>query len=160
MAAFAGLVSWISDSNPVVTALVPVLVSPWLSAHVATVMASYAILSLTLPVAVTGLFARSSGIRCQCRCWLELLTIPGVLLLGIGILLGAMWANVSWGHYWAWDPKETWALITMTLYALPIHSACRFRGRNSCFVYYIIVFLSIPVTYYGVNFLTSMHAYT
>lgn len=159
MAAFSGLVSWLSDSNPTVTALMPVLASPWLSAHVATIMTSYAVLAFTLPVAIIGLCTRNPLPRRRCGCYLELFTVPGVLLLGIGILLGAMWANVSWGRYWAWDPKETWALITMILYALPLHSTCRFHKPAHNFVYYIIIFLSIPMTYYGVNFLTSLHAY-
>ena len=157
MGAFAGLVSWLSDSNPTITALMPVLASPWLSAHVATIMASYAILAFTFPIALAGLVVPSLCRECMRR--IELLTIAGVILLGIGIILGAMWANVSWGRYWAWDPKETWALITMMLYAMPLHRACRCRRASHSFIYYLVIFLSIPMTYYGVNFLTSLHAY-
>ena len=85
---------------------------------------------------------------------------PGVYLLGIGIFLGAMWANVSWGRYWAWDPKETWALVTMLLYALPLHRSLGLRSRPALFhIFVALAFLSIIMTYAGVNYLPSQHAY-
>ena len=94
----------------------------------------------------------------------RLLLYPAVSLLAIGIFVGAVWANVSWGAYWSWDPKETWALITLLIYALPLHrevlgasALARPRGYN---LYVIAAFLAVLMTYFGVNyFLSGMHSY-
>ena len=94
----------------------------------------------------------------------RLLLYPAVSLLAIGIFVGAVWANVSWGAYWSWDPKETWALITLLIYALPLHrevlgasALARPRGYN---LYVLAAFLAVLMTYFGVNyFLSGMHSY-
>lgn len=94
----------------------------------------------------------------------RLLLYPAVSLLAIGIFVGAVWANVSWGAYWSWDPKETWALITLLIYALPLHrevlgasALSRPRGYN---LYVLAAFLAVLMTYFGVNyFLSGMHSY-
>ena len=102
--------------------------------------------------------------REACRLMLlsRLLLYPAVFFLGTGIFLGAIWANVSWGQYWSWDPKETWALITFLLYALPFHARSLRRFRRSVFfhVYMIAAFLAVLMTYFGVNYvLGGMHSY-
>ena len=87
---------------------------------------------------------------------------PAMVTLGIGIFLGAVWANVSWGNYWSWDPKETWALITFMLYAIALHPQCvpRLARPRAYHLYMVLSFLSILMTYFGVNyFLPGMHSY-
>ena len=92
----------------------------------------------------------------------QLLLYPAVFLLAIGIFLGAVWANVSWGHYWSWDPKESWALITLMVYAVPFHKTtancfCKLRFYH---IYMISAFLAVVITYFGVNYLLGgMHSY-
>jgi ABC-type transport system involved in cytochrome c biogenesis permease subunit len=92
----------------------------------------------------------------------KLLLYPAVFFLGIGIFIGAVWANVSWGRYWAWDPKEVWALITFMLYGLAFHDkalVCFHRPRFF-HIYMILVFSAVLMTYFGVNFfLGGMHSY-
>ena len=92
----------------------------------------------------------------------RLLLYPAILLLGIGIFLGAVWANVSWGTYWNWDPKEVWALITFIIYALPLHprSLNHFQRPRIYHIYIIFAYFSVIMTYFGVNFLLGgMHSY-
>ena len=83
-------------------------------------------------------------------------------LLVIGIFLGAIWANVSWGNYWSWDPKEVWALITLLIYAAPLHEKLWKSFQKPLFfhIYGILAFLSVLITYFGVNMLLGgVHAY-
>jgi ABC-type transport system involved in cytochrome c biogenesis permease subunit len=83
-------------------------------------------------------------------------------LLAAGIFIGAVWANISWGNYWSWDPKEVWALITLLVYAIPLHKTVWKAFRNPMFfhIYGILAFLSVLITYFGVNFLLGgMHSY-
>ena len=88
-----------------------------------------------------------------------MLLYPAVSLLAIGIIIGAVWANISWGNYWSWDPKEVWALITLIVYALPLHSGV-LRHPRSFYLYCLLAFFSVIITYFGVNFiLGGIHAY-
>jgi ABC-type transport system involved in cytochrome c biogenesis permease subunit len=87
---------------------------------------------------------------------------PAVFLLGTGIFLGAVWANVSWGNYWSWDPKETWALITFLVYAATFHteSVSKFNKPLFFHIYVCLAFLTVLMTYFGVNnLLGGMHSY-
>ena len=87
---------------------------------------------------------------------------PAVTTMGLGIFIGAIWANISWGTYWSWDPKETWALITFMIYAVVLHtqSLPLFRKPIPYHLYMVIAFLSIIMTYFGVNYiLGGMHSY-
>lgn len=87
---------------------------------------------------------------------------PAVFLLAGGIFLGAGWANVSWGKYWSWDPKEVWALITLLVYAVPLHRTTFFAPHRpvAYHLYMLIAFFSVLMTYFGVNyFLGGMHSY-
>ena len=92
----------------------------------------------------------------------RVLLYPAVLCLGIGIFIGAVWANVSWGSYWAWDPKEVWALITFMLYGMAFHVQSIPRFRNPYFFHWFLIvsFSAILMTYFGVNYvLGGMHSY-
>ncbi len=163
---FAGALAFVAhlvEVNPVVTPLMPVLHSPWLSLHVSLVMTAYSLLCLTFAVSMAAVIRPGNGERLMKlnMCMLY----PAVWLLGTGIFTGAVWANVSWGEYWSWDPKETWALVTLLVYALPLHKGVFFKFRNAghnCrgfHIYMISAILSVAMTYFGVNYLNSMHAY-
>ena len=92
----------------------------------------------------------------------RLMLYPAEILLGIGIFLGAVWANISWGKYWSWDPKEVWALITFMVYAVPFHKAdLKFLQNPKKFhLFTVLAFLTVLMTYFGVNyFLGGMHSY-
>ena len=87
---------------------------------------------------------------------------PALFLLAIGIFIGAIWANVSWGSYWSWDPKETWALITLMVYAAGVHthSIPRLSQPMPFHVYMLAAFACVLITYFGVNYLLGgMHSY-
>ena len=88
---------------------------------------------------------------------------PAVFILTIGTFIGAVWANISWGSYWSWDPKETWALITMLVYSAMLHSSTlsRFNRPRFFHTYAILAFLTVLITYFGVNLLLGgMHSYS
>lgn len=141
--------------NPVVTPLIPALQSPWLSIHVSLVMISYSLFGLLVIVAFIGLFRKSFSHKDFRIC--HILLWPALVFLAGGIVTGSIWAKEAWNAYWSWDPKETWALITLLLYVLPIF--LRMRGRL-LYVYLLIAFLSVVMTYFGVNyFLGGRHSY-
>lgn len=121
--AFALIVAGINASNPAVNQMMPVLHSPLLSVHVMLVMFSYALFAIITLVALTSLLTgKRSGdgkVAERLTVLCDILLYPALFLLGAGIFTGAIWANVSWGRYWGWDPKETWALITFLVYAVP-----------------------------------------
>lgn len=158
MAGALALVAHLVASNPVVTQLMPVLHSGWLSLHVSLVMTSYSLFGFTFLIAVTGLLfpAYAGKMRTLAACILH----PGVYLLGLGICTGAIWANISWGAYWSWDPKETWALVTFLIYAIALHPSIKFLRKTQPFLMYLLfAILSVAMTYFGVNYLDSLHAY-
>ncbi|MBQ9666563.1 MAG: cytochrome c biogenesis protein CcsA [Bacteroidaceae bacterium] len=138
------LVAHIGALDPQVTSLMPALQSPWLSSHVTTIMISYCLFALLL-------FRPNRTMLI----WAE-------LLLGTGILLGSIWAKTAWGTYWSWDPKETWALISLIVYMYPLHTATLpwFRSESHQKLYLRLAFLTILMTYFGCNYLlTGMHSY-
>lgn len=142
--------------------LMPVLSSPLLSIHVVCVMGAYALFLLMSISAVVAL----SPVRLELRQRLTLLNhtllYPAIALLAGGIFIGAVWADMSWGIYWSWDPKEVWALITLLIYSLPAHPAILKKFRNHRFfnVYILLSFLSVLITFFGVNyFLGGLHSY-
>lgn len=160
LAGFTLLVAYLGQMNPQITPLVPVLMSPWLSAHVSLIMISYALLAFILLNGVLGLCLSQESERLML--FSRMLLYPAVFFLGIGIFIGAVWANVSWGRYWAWDPKEVWALITFMIYGLAFHSQSLPLFRRPFFFhsYMIVAFLTVLMTYFGVNFfLGGMHSY-
>jgi len=168
LSGFSLLVAWLGQKNPQITPLMPVLLSPWLSIHVSLIMMSYALFGFTT---LNGILAVILHFRNSERYSesIEKLTVisklmlyPAVFFLGIGIFIGAVWANVSWGSYWSWDPKEVWALITFLVYAAAFHteSVSRFNKPLFFHIYIVLAFLTVLMTYFGVNsLLGGMHSY-
>lgn len=171
LSGFFLLVSHISQMDPQITHLMPVLSSPLLTIHVSIIMMAYALLSLTFICGLTGVLIRlirgrnASGVGEQLRSLQvlsQLFLYPSLTFLGFGIFIGAIWANVSWGSYWSWDPKETWALITLMVYAVAVHdnSIPSLRRPLVYHLFMTFAFLTILMTYFGVNYvLGGMHSY-
>ena len=160
LSGFTLLVAYLGQLNPQITPLVPVLVSPWLSTHVSCIMIAYALLAFIWLNALLGICVGRESERLML--FSRLLLYPAVFFLSAGIFIGAVWANVSWGRYWAWDPKEVWALVTLMAYALPLHaeSLSCFRRSKFFHCYMLFAFLTVLMTYFGVNyFLGGMHSY-
>ncbi|MBR1849903.1 MAG: cytochrome c biogenesis protein CcsA [Bacteroidales bacterium] len=155
---FSQLVAMMSGSNPPVTNLMPVLNSPLLTLHVTVIMIAYALLFFVMMGGVAGLAVqRHPEVSAQQQRTDLLLLFPAVFLLALGIIIGAVWANLSWGTYWSWDPKEVWALITFIVYAIPLGAKMSVRGFH---LYSVLAFASVLVTYFGVNLLLGgMHSY-
>lgn len=155
---FCLLVAMMSGSNPPVTHLMPVLSSPLLTLHVTVIMISYALFFFVMLNGVAALIVPQRAVAMR-RVSL-LMLYPAVTLLVAGIVIGALWANISWGNYWSWDPKEVWALITLIVYLYPLlqmQEGDRVRGFH---LYCTLAFFSVIVTYFGVNFLLGgIHAY-
>lgn len=161
MSGLALLVASIGMSNPNITPLMPVLHSPWLSVHVACVMTSYSLFSVIMLNSVIALAKGGEGQAAALRVSLLLLYL-GVATLAAGIFIGAVWANESWGRYWSWDPKEVWALITLLVYAVPLHPAIvpAISRPRVAHAYLAAAFLCVLMTYFGVNcLLGGMHSY-
>lgn len=152
MAGFAALVAHLSTPVSDLIPSMPVLASPWLAIHVSLIMGAYALLSLTFAVSAVNIFKASGRLS---RLSLAII-YPAAALLAAGIFTGAVWAGDAWGRYWAWDPKETWALVTLMVYVVPLHIDMRPRRLA---VFLSIAFLTVLMTYFGVNFLPSLHAY-
>jgi ABC-type transport system involved in cytochrome c biogenesis permease subunit len=157
------LVAGIGESNPAITALTPVLNSPLLCAHVTIIMFAYALLMFLFLNGITAFLLRKrTELVMGLRNISTIMLYPALFLLSIGIFIGAIWANQSWGTYWSWDPKETWALITMMVYAMALHSGSipAFRKPMVFHAYMVAAFLTVLMTYFGVNFLLGgMHSY-
>ncbi|MCL6274534.1 cytochrome c biogenesis protein CcsA [Muricauda sp. 2012CJ35-5] len=165
-------VSYLDWLNPEITNLMPVLKSYWLKIHVATIVSSYAPLALG---AVLGMMAlilflfknKQNHVKIEKHIleltyMNELLLTIGLFLLAVGTFLGGVWANESWGRYWAWDPKETWALISIIVYAIVLH--LRFVPKLNNYLVFnsasMFAFWSIIMTSFGVNYyLTGLHSY-
>ena len=171
LSGFFLLVSHISQMDPQITHLMPVLSSPLLTIHVSIIMMAYALLSLTFICGLTALLLRLfRGKDAEClgsqieslQLLSQLLLYPSIAAMGMGIFIGAIWANISWGTYWSWDPKETWALITFMVYAAAVHTSSLpiFRRPLAYHWFITLSFLTILMTYFGVNyFLGGMHSY-
>ena len=170
MSGFFLLVSHISRMDPAISHLMPVLNSPLLSIHVSIIMMSYALLSLTFICGLTALllhqFSKSAPAphtQLQALHVLSRLFLyPALATLALGIFVGAVWANISWGQYWSWDPKEVWALITLMVYSVAVHthSLPRLHRPLVYHLYMVVAFLTVLMTYFGVNyFLGGMHSY-
>jgi ABC-type transport system involved in cytochrome c biogenesis permease subunit len=154
------LVSMLGQANPAVTPLVPVLASPLLCLHVVIIMLAYTLLAFVMFLGVAGLITGDG--EGDLQLFSRVLLYPALFLLAAGIFVGAIWANVSWGRYWGWDPKEVWALITLLLYSLALHrdSLPAFRRPRFFHAFMVAAFLAVLMTYFGVNFLLGgMHSY-
>jgi cytochrome c-type biogenesis protein CcsB len=169
MILMAAYLNWI---DPEIGNLQPVLNSYWLMIHVAIIVASYGpfalgmilgIVSLLLILFTTEKNKAKMELNIKEISYInEMALTIGLIMLTIGNFLGGQWANESWGRYWGWDPKETWALISIMVYAFVIHA--RFvpalRGKWIFNLMSIFAFLSIMFTYFGVNFhLVGLHSY-
>jgi cytochrome c-type biogenesis protein CcsB len=170
---FAGIVLFVSSLNwmdPEISPLAPVLKSPWLMFHVAVIVAAYGFMGISCLIGLTNLVILS--LRTKNRQIIdrikelsiinEMSVITGLALMTVGTFLGAVWANVSWGRYWGWDAKETWALVTVIVYALVIHLRLIKRCDNVWLfnLVSVIAFAAVLMTYFGVNyFLSGMHSY-
>lgn len=145
--------------------LAPILDSPWLSVHVTTIMISYTLLGLITFNSIAALLilwrrADFTFLTYTQRCNL-LLLYPAIWLLILGIILGSIWANQSWGSYWSWDPKEVWALITALVYVYPLQNHLKEIANAKRFHFYLaFAFLTLLFTYFGVNHLLGgLHSY-
>ncbi len=158
--------------DPEIANLQPVLNSWWLLVHVSIIVASYGPLSLGMILGIFCLFLMAFTTeknKKKLDLAIKELTIinemsitVGLIMLAIGNFLGGMWANESWGRYWGWDPKETWALISIMLYAFVLHMRLipGLRSRFTFNLWSIITYSSIMMTYFGVNFyLSGLHSY-
>ena len=156
-----------NGANNVGTDADPVLNSPLLSVHVSIIMMGFAMLSFTFISGLTALLLRLVSRTAQPKMvQLQQLSLvflyPALAALGIGIFIGAIWANVSWGEYWGWNSKEVWALITFMIYAIPLHarSVAQLRRPTAFHLFMTLAFLTLVMTYFGVNyFLGGMHSY-
>ncbi len=174
--AFAGaIILWVAHENwldPSISTLQPVLDSYWLMIHVAVIVMSYGPFTLGLILGATSLFlmifTNKSNFKkmeiniSELTVVTEMALTVGLVLLTIGNFLGGQWANESWGRYWGWDPKETWALISIMIYAFVIHARLvpGLRGRWIFNVFAVFAYASIMMTYFGVNFyLSGLHSY-
>lgn len=175
-ASFVGaILLWVAHQSwldPAIANLQPVLDSYWLMIHVAVIVASYGPFTLGMILGATSLLlmvltTRSNKVKMdlnikELTIITEMALTVGLVMLAIGNFLGGQWANESWGRYWGWDPKETWALISIMIYAFVIHMRLvpGLRGRWFFNVMAIFAYASIMMTYFGVNFyLTGLHSY-
>ena len=164
---FVLLVQMMGGANPPVTHLMPVLSSPLLSLHVTVIMIAYALLFFVMLNGISAVVVRLTqptniSYLKRLQTISRIMLYPAVALLAAGIFIGAVWANISWGNYWSWDPKEVWALITLLIYAAPLHEKVWKAFQKPVFfhIYGILAFLSVLITYFGVNMLLGgVHAY-
>jgi len=141
--------------------LMPVLRSPMLYIHVIPMMVCYSIFSLLALTGIVGLCLREKAAE-RLALIARSVLLPAVFLLALGTFLGAVWANISWGNYWAWDPKETWALVTLLIYSFALHGDVLPVMQKPRFfhLYCILAFVAVLITYFGVNlFLGGVHSY-
>jgi cytochrome c-type biogenesis protein CcsB len=166
---FVAHLNWI---DPEITNLVPVLKSYWLLIHVAIITASYGFMALGALLAFINLITMilqtaknlkvSEGIIMELSIIIEMTLIIGLYMLTIGMFLGGVWANESWGRYWGWDPKETWALVSVLVYAFIAHMRMvpGLKGNYTFNLLALLGFSSIVMTYFGVNYyLAGLHSY-
>ena len=165
-------VAHLSWMNPEITNLVPVLKSYWLTIHVAIITASYGFLAMGAVMGFLNLIfmifqTKSSSERIvntvkEITRINEMTLIAGLYMLTIGTFLGGVWANESWGRYWGWDPKETWAMVSILVYAFILHIKY-IPGLKNIFAFNllsVIGYASILMTFFGVNFyLSGLHSY-
>ena len=147
--------------------LQPVLQTPLLGIHVSVIMLAYTLFAVIMINGIIGLCCKSK--RESLMQLSQVLLYPALFCLTAGIFIGAVWANMSWGRYWGWDPKETWALITMLVYAALLHfpwlkAKCPMSNIQSPIVYHVLCvinFLFVLFTYFGVSYLFGgVHSYT
>jgi ABC-type transport system involved in cytochrome c biogenesis permease subunit len=155
--------------DPQITPLEPVLKSYWLMVHVGIITSSYGFFGLSAVLSVISLILFSTKLTKKIEHSIREMTIVnemaltvGIFALGVGTFLGGMWANESWGRYWSWDPKETWAFISVIFYAVVLHLRLvpKLRGKLTFNIVSLWAIWSIIFTYFGVNYyLAGLHSY-
>jgi len=176
LAGIALMVAGMSWMNPEITNLVPVLKSYWLIIHVAVITSSYGFLAMASLLGLLNLLLmisrgrvinrakkeRITASTTELSLIIELAMMIGLLLLTIGCFIGGVWANESWGRYWGWDPKETWALVSVLVYTVILHFRNIHQLNNQLVLSSgaLLGFSSIIMTFFGVNYyLSGMHSY-
>lgn len=162
IALFAILPMWNSDGGEIA----PILRTPLLGIHVTTIITAYVLLGCTTINASVALFLRvarhNSEKMEKMAVTGRILLYPATLLLMTGIFVGAVWANISWGRYWGWDPKEVWALITLLTCSILFHTrSLPFMGKAVNFhIFCLVAFIAMLFTFFGVNYLFGgLHSY-
>lgn len=172
LSAIALFVAGMSWMNPEITNLVPVLKSYWLIIHVAIITSSYGFLAMGALLGMLNLIlmiarSKKNAIRLkdsiqEISYIIEMALIVGLLMLTIGCFIGGVWANESWGRYWGWDPKETWALVSILVYSAILHLRNVPKANNQFVLssLALVGFSTIIMTFFGVNYyLSGMHSY-
>ena len=146
--------------------LQPVLQTPLLGIHVSVIMLAYTLFAAVMINGILGICIPKQ--RARLMHLSQVLLYPAEFCLTAGIFIGAVWANMSWGRYWGWDPKETWALITMLVYAVLLHwpfirmknEIAKARGEMAYHIFSVVAFLFVLFTYFGVSYLLGgLHSY-
>lgn len=170
---FGGIILLAASLNwldPQITTLVPVLKSPWLTFHVAVLVAAYGFFGLSFMMGITNLLLsafknkhESLSLRIKELTIINNMSLLiGLVMIIVGTFLGAIWANESWGRYWGWDPKETWALITIVIYTIVTHIHLIKKDMPDWVINLlsVLAFFSVLMTFIGVNyFFAGMHSY-
>jgi len=172
LAGLSLMVAGFSWMSPEITNLVPVLKSYWLIVHVAVITSSYGFLGVGALLAMINLIlmisrnktnmARVNFTIRELVNIIEIALLIGLIMVTLGSFLGGVWANESWGRYWGWDPKETWALVTILVYTFisHMHKIPGFKGNYAVSVAALVGFSSVLMTYFGVNYyLSGLHSY-
>jgi cytochrome c-type biogenesis protein CcsB len=172
LSGIALIVAGMSWMNPEITNLVPVLKSYWLIIHVAIITSSYGFLAMGALLGMLNLIlmiarSKKNAVRLkdsiqEISYIIELALTVGLILLTIGCFIGGVWANESWGRYWGWDPKETWALVSILIYSAILHLRIVPKANNQFVLssLALVGFSTIIMTFFGVNYyLSGMHSY-
>jgi len=145
--------------------LMPALQSPWFVPHVVVYMFAYAMMGAAAAMALYLLFFKKKAIQTQEMALCDQLVYSGIAFLTLGMLFGAIWAKEAWGHYWSWDPKETWAAATWLAYLAYIHFRIHKKTKyDIALIIMLFAFLALQMCWYGINWLptaaNSIHTYT
>ena len=148
------------------TTLMPALQSPWFAPHVIVYMFAYAMLGASAVMAAYLLFFKKTAVTDEEMDISDNLVYVGLAFMTVGMLFGALWAKEAWGHYWSWDPKETWAAITWLAYLVYVHyRRMPSHSRNLSLWVLLIAFVLLQVCWWGINYLpsaqgVSVHTYS
>ena len=165
MAAFFLLITLIHPESHDKT-LMPALQSPWFAPHVVVYLIAYAFLTAASLAGMRGLFKQfKNEDETQIICMADDMVLLGFSFLTMGLLFGAFWAKEAWGHYWTWDPKETWAFLTWAAYLYFIHFRVLKRdSTRMAFVFLSLAWIVLLLCWFGVNYMPSanysVHTYT
>jgi len=145
--------------------LMPALQSPWFAPHVIVYMFAYAVFGVSTLMAIYLLFKKSPTSTLNAQTSLDNLVYVGLAFMTFGMLFGALWAKEAWGHYWSWDPKETWAAITWFAYLIYIHYR-RLPSHKPRLAMWLLIFsfILLQMCWWGINYLpsaqgSSVHTY-